>query len=65
MTIRGVINVLKKNLSAKEPFKTIAFMVVSIKQVNRKRDYLANGRFFPLIRKGNAIMRLELITHSY
>lgn len=52
----------KRNLSAKEPFKPIAFMVVPI---SGKKDDILNGRFFVLIRKENAIMRLELIKHSY
>lgn len=30
-----------------------------------EKDYILNGRFFVLIRKKNAIMRLELIKHLY
>lgn len=52
----------KRILSAKEWFKQIAFMVVAI---SGKKDYIPNGRLFVLIRKENAIMRLELIKHLY
>lgn len=52
----------KRTWSAKEWFKPITFMVVAI---NGKKDYILNGRFFVLIRKESALMRLELIKHLY